>query len=185
MKPETRPGILLETARLAIRRLVPADAPFILELLNDPAYLRWIGDKRVHSLDQARDYLDNGPLESYARHGFGLYHVLRRDTAEPVGYCGLLRRDALPMPDLGFATLPAHRGLGFVVEASRAILEHEYLTHGIDRVGAIVLPGNNASIATLERLGFVHRGGATLPPDPTELLWFEGERGGQGRQQPA
>ena len=152
---------------------MPADAPFIVELLNDPGYLRYIGDKRVRTEADAVRYLEEGPLESYARHGFGLYHMLRRDTVEPVGYCGLLRRDALPAPDLGFALLPAHRGHGFVEEAARAVLAHEYEAHGIDRVGAIALPDNRASLSVLERLGFTPRGEVTLAPDPTVLLYLE------------
>ena len=165
--------VVCSTPHLEVRRLTVADAPFILALLNDPGYLEWIGDKRVRTEADAVAYLENGPLESYARHGFGLYHMLRRDTVEPVGYCGLLRRDALPAPDLGFALLPAHRGLGFVQEAARAILAHEYLAHGIDRVGAIALPGNTASTAVLERLGFRRLRTVELPPDPTPLDYLE------------
>ena len=164
---------MIESPRLVMRRLTHADASFIVELLTDPGYLRWIGDKGVHTEADARRYLDEGPLASYATHGHGLYHVARRDDGTAVGYCGLLRRSSLPCPDLGFAMLPACRGQGYTVEASKAVLAHEHATLGITRVGAIILPGNAASIGVVERLGFRPAGTRSVEPDPTILLWYE------------
>ena len=98
------------------------DAPFILGLLNDPDFLRYIGDRGVRTLDDAAAYITNGPLASYARHGFGLYLVSLGDTGVPIGISGVLRRDTLPDPDIGFAFLPGFRRQGYALEAARAVL---------------------------------------------------------------
>src|SRR5262245_19782671 len=97
---------LLETPRLVIRRMSIGGAPFILELLNDPSFIAHIGDKGVRTLDDAATYITNGPVASYARFGFGLYVVALRETLDSIGICGLLKRETLPVPDLGFALLP-------------------------------------------------------------------------------
>src|SRR5690606_38235364 len=101
---------VLETQRLVLRRLSAADAPFVLELLNDPAWLEHIGDRGVRTLDDARAYLAAGPVAMYAEHGFGLYLVEVREDGAPAGICGLVRRDFLDDVDLGFAFLPRYRG---------------------------------------------------------------------------
>src|SRR5437762_5626654 len=99
-----------------------ADAPFMVVLLNDPAFLRYIGDKGVRAPEDAVRYIETGPLESYARFGFGLYLVEAKETGEPMGMCGLLKRDVLDHPDLGFAFLPAFRRQGVALESARAAL---------------------------------------------------------------
>src|SRR5688572_10374518 len=91
------------TERLRLRRLTPGDAEFMLRLLNDPSYVRYIGDRGVRTTEEARSYIVSGPLESYSRHGFGLYLVELKETGEPLGICGLLKRESLPDADLGFA----------------------------------------------------------------------------------
>lgn len=98
---------LLETPRLRIRRLTLEDAPFVFELVNTPDFLRYIGDKQVRDLPGAERYLTEGPLASYDRHGFGLYVVVDGGTGSPMGFCGLVKRDTLEHPDLGYAFLPA------------------------------------------------------------------------------
>ena len=98
--------IVLETERLILRRLTPDDAPFILTLLNEPSFLRYIGDKNVRNLDDARNYILTGPVASYEKHGFGLYLVELRESQTPIGLCGVIRREELPAPDIGFALLP-------------------------------------------------------------------------------
>jgi RimJ/RimL family protein N-acetyltransferase len=144
---------LIETARLRLRRLAPDDADFILALLNDPAFLRYIGDKGVRDLDQAREYIRNGPMASYLRHGFGLYLVALRDGT-PIGMCGLLKRETLDGVDLGFAFLPDFRAQGYAHESAEAVLAHEQAAWGLTRVLAITSPDNLASIGLLEKLGF-------------------------------
>src|SRR5512145_253478 len=113
---------ILETARLRLRTLSVDDAEFILELLNDPGFLRYIGDKKVRTAADARDYILRGPVDSYARHGFGLYLVELKDSREPIGICGLLKRDWLEDPDIGFAFLARFTSVGFGYESATAVL---------------------------------------------------------------
>lgn len=143
----------METARLTIRRLRPSDAGFIRELLNDPEFIRYIGDRGVRTDADASSYISNGPMASYARHGFGLYLVGRKSDGAPAGICGLLQRDYLPDVDLGFAFLPAFRSQGLAFEAATAILA-EARSLGRARVLAITSPDNTASIRLLGKLGF-------------------------------
>jgi RimJ/RimL family protein N-acetyltransferase len=145
---------VLETERLVLRRLTADDAAFILELLNDPAFLRYIGDKGVRSHADACRYIESGPVASYERHGFGLYRVELKDGGEPIGMCGLLKRDYLPDADIGFALLPRYRSQGYAFESASAVLAHARDTLGLMRVLAITTPDNVASIDLLEDLGF-------------------------------
>ncbi len=147
------PGVVLTTQRLILRRLTLDDAAFILELLNDPAWLRFIGDKGVRTQDDARDYLRKGPLAMYDKEGFGLYLVERKDGHIPIGMCGLIKRDSLDDVDIGFAYLPAYRTQGFAHEAAAAVLAHGRRDFGLRRIVAITSPENARSIALLERLG--------------------------------
>ena len=144
---------LLETERLFLRELTFDDAPFILTLLNDPSFLRYINDKNVRNLEDARQYMLNGPMASYARNGFGLYLVELKDTAVPIGLCGLLKREELPDADIGFAFLPDYWGKGFALESARAVMNDARERMGLKRVLAIVMPDNGASIKLLEKLG--------------------------------
>lgn len=144
---------VLETERLSLRQLTVDDAQFILTLLNEPSFLRYIGDKQVRTLDDARAYILNGPVASYERNGFGLYLVELRESYTPIGICGFLKRDELPDPDIGFAFLPAFWGKGFAFEAAAAVLEDGRHRLGIQRMLAITSLDNEASIKLLQRLG--------------------------------
>jgi RimJ/RimL family protein N-acetyltransferase len=140
----------LETERLILRRLTVDDAGFILTLLNEPSFLRYIGDKKVRNVDDARQYILNGPVASYERNGFGLNLVELKESHTPIGICGLLKRDELPAPDIGFALLPDFWNKGFAFEAATAVLQNARLEH----VLAITSLDNDASINLLQRLGF-------------------------------
>jgi RimJ/RimL family protein N-acetyltransferase len=143
----------LQTERLIIRQLTDDDAPFILTLLNEPSFLRYIGDKNVRNLDDARQYIRTGPAASYERHGFGLGLVQLKDSQTPIGMCGLLKRDELPDPDIGFAFLPDFWGKGFAFEAAAAVLHDARERLKLTRILAIVNPDNDASIKLLQKLG--------------------------------
>ena len=143
---------IAETPRLRVRPFVDADAPMILELLNDPMWLRFIGDRNVRTLDDARAYIAKLHA-SYERHGFGLYRVDRKSDGVALGMSGLVKRDTLANPDLGFAFLERHRGAGYAEEAARATLEHARAL-GLAKVAAVVSPGNQRSKGLLEKLGF-------------------------------
>lgn len=146
--------IVCESPRLRLRRLDHGDAPFIVALLTDPDFLRNVGDRNVRTEADARRYLTEGPLQSYARHGFGLFLAELRADGTAVGMCGLLRRDTHPDVELGFALLPQHRRRGYTLEAAQACLQLATQTLGLERVVAITALDNAGSIGLLERLGF-------------------------------
>jgi RimJ/RimL family protein N-acetyltransferase len=144
----------LTTDRLTLRRLIIADAPFMLVLLNSPLWLRFIGDRNVHTADEARQYIENGAMSSYEQYGFGTYWVGLRETGEAIGTCGLHRRDTLPDIDLGFAFLPGFEGKGYGYEAASAVLTHATNELKLTRLTAFCNPENRASIGLIEKLGF-------------------------------
>jgi [ribosomal protein S5]-alanine N-acetyltransferase len=144
---------VLTTKRLTLRRLGPADAEFMVELLNDPAFLRFIGDKGVRTTDDACQYILDGPMASYDRNGFGLWLVELKETGLPVGMCGLLKRESLPDVDIGFAFLPAHRSRGYAFESASAVLEYGRTEFGLKRIVAITDPDNAGSIRVLQKIG--------------------------------
>ena len=147
-------ALSIDTSRLQIRWLNLDDAEFIYNLVKDPDWIRFIGDKGVRNLDHARDYLETGPMAMYREYGFGLNRVALKDSGQAIGICGILQRKTLPEPDLGFAFLPDHRGHGYALEASQAVLEHAFGKLGLQRVAAIVSPQNTASANLLGKLGF-------------------------------
>jgi len=162
----------LETERLVLRRLSRGDAPFLLELLNEPSFLRYIGDKGVRTEADARRYVETGPLASYERFGFGLLRVELKESGEPIGMCGLLKRDALPDVDVGFAFLPRFWSKGYAFESASAVLAHARDALGLRRVLAITSPDNEASIRLLGKLGFRFERMARVPEDGPEVRLF-------------
>jgi RimJ/RimL family protein N-acetyltransferase len=161
----------LETARLRLRPFALTDAPFIITLLNSPGWLRFIGDRHVGTEAEARTYLQNGPLASYAKHGFGLACVETHDNV-PIGMCGLLWRDYLPNPDIGFAILPSHEGHGYISEIAEATLRHAAAALAAPVVSAIVLPDNVRSVKLLTKLGFVFERNWPQPETGEKLLVY-------------
>jgi [ribosomal protein S5]-alanine N-acetyltransferase len=143
-----------ETERLRLRELTTDDAAFILRLVNDPAWIEFIGDRGIRSLDGARDYLESGPLRMYREHGFGLWLVERKTDGAALGICGLLKRETLADVDLGFAFQPEARGHGYAHEAAQASLDYAVRRVGLRRVVALTAPVNPRSIRLLEKLGF-------------------------------
>ena len=144
---------ILETQRLVLRRLTTEDAPFIFQLLNEPSFIRFIGDKGVRNLEDARNYILNGPVLSYERNGFGLYLVELRETETSIGICGLIKRDSLPDVDVGFAFLPRFWKKGYAVESAGAVLNFAREVLKLDRIVAITDIENEASGKVLEKLG--------------------------------
>ena len=144
---------VLQTERLTLRMMSPDDAEFIVELLNDSAFLRFIGDKGVRTIDDARQYILTGPMESYERHGFGLWLVALKGPKTPIGICGFLKRDTLSDVDLGFAFLPQHRSKGYAFESAAAVMDYGRKVLGLRRVVAIMNEDNVGSIRVLEKLG--------------------------------
>jgi [ribosomal protein S5]-alanine N-acetyltransferase len=163
--------IVAATGRLTLRELNLEDAAFILELLNEPAFLRFIGDKGVRNLHDAREYLLQGPIGSYARDGYGLYAVCLHDGTR-LGICGLVKRDGLSDPDVGFAFLARHRAQGYAVESAAAVLRRARDVLQLRRILAICSPDNAASMAVLEKIGLRFAGMIRLPENDSDLKLF-------------
>ncbi len=144
---------VLETNRLVLRRMSIEDADFILGLLNEPSWLRFIGDRGVRTLEDARAYILKGPVDMYDRLGFGLYITELKGEGVPIGICGLVKRDFLADVDIGFALLPGFWGQGYAYEAASAVMEHGKAALGLKRIAAITNPANQSSIRLLEKLG--------------------------------
>lgn len=166
---------VIETDRLTLRHLTPDDAEFIFALLNDPAFLRFIGDKGVRTLEDARKYITNGPMEMYARLGFGLYLVELKDGGIPIGLCGLIKRDGLDDVDIGFAFLPEYRTKGYAHEAASATMEYGKDALGLKRIVAITSPDNEASGKLLEKLGLRFEQMIRLSENAEEVRLFSSD----------
>lgn len=145
--------IVLETARLTLRELTLGDAGFILGLLNEPSFLRFIGDKGVRNLDDASEYLRQGPIASYRQFGFGLFLVQLRESGTAIGMCGLLKRPNLDDVDVGFAFLPGFWSRGYAFESASAVVAYGKGVFGLQRIVGLVRPDNQGSIRVLEKLG--------------------------------
>ena len=143
---------ILETERLRARELNPGDTDFIIKLLNSPGWLQFIGDRKVKTPDQALTYLENGPFKSYRENGFGMNLVERKSDGAAIGMCGILIRDELQYPDIGFAFFPEFQGMGYAFEIARATLTFAREELGIKIISAITLPDNTRSIQLLEKL---------------------------------
>ena len=164
--------IVCETARLRLRHLLDSDAPFILELLNEPDFIRNIGDREVRTLEDARRYIQHGPMVSYSQHGFGLFLVELRDSGRPVGICGLLKRDYLQDVDVGFALRESYRGKGYAFEAAQAAMRHGREDLGISRIVAITSPENRASMNVLRKLGLEFERSLRIPDQSRDTQLF-------------
>ena len=162
----------LETERLRLRPLAVDDAAFVLELVNDAAFLEHIGDKRVRDLDDARRFLREGAWVRQPLPGHGMLAVEPRAGGAPLGVCGLLHRPALGLSDVGFAFLAAQRGRGYASEAAAAIVRHAREALGLARVHGIVSPANPASIRVLEKLGLRRLRGVRLAEGEPEVLLY-------------
>jgi RimJ/RimL family protein N-acetyltransferase len=165
-------AIVCETERLRLRCLCEGDAAFILELLNDADFLRYIGDRQVRTEEDAVRYIRGGPAVSYERYGFGLWRVELMEDSAPVGICGLLKRDALPDVDIGFATLPRFRSRGYTLESAEAVMRWGRERLGLRRIVAITAPDNHASMGVLGKLGFLFERMIRLPGEARDCCLF-------------
>lgn len=162
----------IETERLYLRRMTLEDAPFMLSIWNDPAFVRNVGDRGIRTVDDAEAALTDGAFALYEKYGYGPYcMILKRDSTQ-VGICGLFRRDNLEHPDIGFAVLPAFYRSGLTLEAARAVIEYARNDLAIDRLTAIVSPQNMASIALIEKLGMTFERGITMPDEEKEISLY-------------
>ncbi|RLQ94279.1 GNAT family N-acetyltransferase [Falsibacillus albus] len=163
---------VIETERLILRRFMPDDAPFMLELMNDADYIKNIGDRGIRTKEEAKNSLLNGPMKMYEEHGFGLFLTELKENHTPMGMCGLIKREGLEDVDIGYAFLPGYRGKGYAVEAAKASLEYGKNDQKLKRVVAITSVDNEGSIKLLERIGLQYEKLVTLPNDDEELKLF-------------
>lgn len=163
---------MITTNRLYISQMTPADAPFIRELLNSPPWLKYIGDRNIHSDADALAYMEERMFPAYEKSGLAGWRVALKETDTPIGNCGFYQRDFLDHPDLGFAFLPQHLGQGYGYEAAHACLEYGIDQHGLTEVLAITQENNLASITLLQKLGFQEDGIVHWPGEEKELMLF-------------
>lgn len=163
---------ILETERLLLRQFSIEDADFILELLNEPSFIRNIGDRGIRTTADAHSYILNGPMTSYIKNGFGLYLVKLKETHESIGMCGLIKRDTLEDVDIGYAFLPRFWSKGYAVESALAVKHYAKNVIGLNRIVAITDPENEGSIRVLEKMGLQFEKMVRLSEDDIELKLF-------------
>jgi ribosomal-protein-alanine N-acetyltransferase len=164
--------LILETERLQLRELTEEDAPFILALVDSRGFRENIGDRGVRDLDAARTYTA-ALRDSYAKNGFGLWRAALKGTDEPVGLCGLVKRDSLPVPDVGYALLEAFWGQGLATEGAAAALDYGLKVLRLPVIAAITKPANTGSIAVLKKIGMTCLGQRQLEGHDEPSTYFE------------
>ena len=167
--------LVIETERLIVRHLNNGDAQFMFELLNDPGWIKFIGNRNIHTVNDAKNHIRDKYISSYKKHGYGLYLVEEKETLLPLGVCGLINRPEIEDIDKGFAFLPQYAGNGYAYEASRAVLNYGYQHLKLDRIVAITIPENTRSINLLKKLGMKIEGYVNFQGDKKCLLFVPSE----------
>ena len=163
---------ILETERLILRLQTTDDASFILELLNDPSWLQFIGDRGVRTIEDAKAYILNGTVRMYEQYGFCLFLVERKEDHVPIGICGLVKRDSLEDVDIGFAFLPKYWAKGYAYEAASAVMAYGKDKLGLNRIVGITTQENHASAKILKKIGLQFERLIQLANDAEELSLF-------------
>ena len=164
--------MILETKRLIIRKLTLKDAPFFFDLVNDPDWIRFIGDRNVQTIQDAEDYLKNRICKSYETSGFGFYAVVLKTTLEVIGISGFVKRDELEHVDVGFAFLPKGRGKGFAFESTQALMEYGTKEFQFSTILAIANKDNERSHLLLEKIGLKFKEHIKLYDENEEISLF-------------
>lgn len=162
----------IDTQRLQLRRLTLDDAGLMLSIWNDPAFIRFVGDRGIRTIDEACAALEEGAFRLYAEHGFGPYRMSLKSNGSAVGICGLFRRDGLADTDIGFSTLPQFCGNGYGFEAARAVVEHARVDARLTRLTALVSPQNIASVHLIEKLGMMFEKMVRIPGDTVDVRLY-------------
>ncbi len=163
---------ILETERLNLREFTTDDTLFIIELLNSPGWIEFIGDRNIKTEEQAKQYLENGPIKSYSVNGYGLSLVELKESKIPIGMCGIIKRDNMEHPDIGFAFLPEFTGKGYAFEIANATLLFAKNELKLSKIMAITIPHNISSIKLLEKIGLQFIKPFSFPDDKEELMLF-------------
>lgn len=163
---------IIETERLILRKIEESDCEFVYSLLNSPGWLKYIGDRGINNLEDAKNYIREKVISLYDRHGYGPYGVRTKLNNSLIGFCGLFRREFLEDPDIGFAFLPEHSGKGYAIESALAVLEYARDILGLKKVVAITLEENERSINVLKKLGMNFKEKIIYPGSGEELLLY-------------
>ena len=166
---------ILETERTILREVTTDDAEFILDLLNQPPFIKFIGDRNVRNVVQARDYIESRFTESYKRFGFGMWVVAFKDNQMSIGICGFVKRDSLPDADIGFAFLPQFEKKGYAFESADAVMKYGRDVLGLKCVLAITSPDNESSGRLLEKINFKFERLIKLSDDTEEIKLFSAQ----------
>jgi [ribosomal protein S5]-alanine N-acetyltransferase len=162
-----------ETERLVLRPTSEADAPFMFELLNSPKWIKYIGDRNVRSVEDAKNYIKSRMQPQLEKLGYSNYTVIRKSDQVKLGVCGLYDREGLEGIDIGFAFLPEYEGNGYALEAAKEVKRAGLKEFGISQLRAITIKENVGSQKLLEKLGFKFIKMVQLPTDPEDLMLFE------------
>jgi [ribosomal protein S5]-alanine N-acetyltransferase len=162
----------LRTSRLTLLQASREDAAFIFELLNSPTWLEHIGDRGIKTEEDALGYIDKSLVQTYEKFGFGLMKMVHSDSGRDIGLCGLLKRDYLDFPDIGFAVLPEFEGRGYTFEMAKEILEAERKRGVYPQILAITTDNNTRSRALLEKLGLSYVEHISIPKDSEKLRLY-------------
>ncbi|WP_298420203.1 GNAT family N-acetyltransferase [uncultured Kordia sp.] len=162
---------ILETERLVLREFIIEDVAFVIQLVNTPTWIEFIGDRNIKTETAAQDYIENSLMKSYATNGFGLWLMKLKETSKPIGMCGLVKRDTLEDVDIGFALLPEYGRKGYTFEAAKATLNYAKDTLNIQKIVAITDTKNAASIGLLNKIGLQFEKELQLSEDDTVLLF--------------
>ena len=167
---------VIETERLSLREVSESDAAFMLKLLNDPDFVRFIADRGVRTVEGAARYIGERFVQSYRRHGFGLWLVETKEEGAPVGICGLLERgEPVPGVEVGYAFLPSFRSKGYAFEAASAAKVYARDVLGLARLYAVVNPDNALSTRVLEKLGMKFERTVRLTGEEADVNLFSTE----------
>lgn len=163
----------ITTERLQLRWLTLDDADLLLEVWNDPAFIRNVGDRGVRTVEEVQDVMQNGgALHLYKTYGYGPYRVALQDGDVAIGIVGLFRRDGLDIPDIGYSVLPQYCGNGYAYEASCAVIDYARNKLALDQICAIISPDNSVSIGLIEKLGLVFEKMHRMPGDDEEICLY-------------
>lgn len=162
----------LETARLQLNWLTENDADLMLAIWNDPDFIRFVGDRGVRTLDEAREAMEAGVLKLYRDFGYGPYRMSLHNSDVPMGICGLFKRDNLEYPDIGYGLLPAFCASGYAYEAAQAVADHARDHMKLAELCAIVTPQNTRSVHLLEKLGMCAGESIRMPGDDEDVVVY-------------
>lgn len=168
-------GKLYETQRLLIRPVNIEDGPFILELMNTPKWIQFIGDRHVKTVVEAKAYIIDKAFPQLEKYGHTNNVIIRREDNVKLGTCGLYHREDRKDPDIGFAFLPQFEGKGYAFEAAYRLIVAAKENYGLKELSAYTLEYNSTSRKLLERLGFALKGLGKIPNNDEDLLHYHRE----------